>query len=463
MGLDNKRQQHIYDKYWVEIEKNTTEELSKSNNMSDFIRDYLTFKFSSIPVQNKVFEVFREKYQLDSFDELTLVLEDLKKYSKYYSYLINPDTSPSNLFKQNLKLIKKLQINVSYPFLLQVFNAYNEGNINGTTLNEVLEIIQSFTWRRFICGVATNALNKIFMDLYKNVDESDFINSLYKNLIVKSGSQRFPKDEEVLKELRNKDMYNIQPKNRTYFLERLENYGYTIQTNIENNYDVTIEHIFPQKPNNDWKQILGVDFDEMKKFTNTAVNLTLSAFNSELSNSIFCVKRDLPEKGYKFSPLRMDKYLAELDDWNLNTLNTRWEWIEQRFLKIWKYPSIEINFDNSNDEVNILDIDHESVKYHEIEYYKFFDVKYENPSFQHLFKTVSTIMFEREPQMFMDTELKEKLKLTQDKSILRNAMQVSPTFYIESNLSASHIVNRVHRILNICETDDDLVIKLKKS
>jgi uncharacterized protein with ParB-like and HNH nuclease domain len=463
MKLDNKTQIKIYEKYWIEIERNTTETFSKNSKMSDFIRDYLTFKFSSIPNQSKVFEVFREKYQFNNEEELSELLEDIKLYSRFYNYFINPDIAPYDTIKGNLRLIKKLQINVSYPFLLQVFKAHHDKIINENVINEVLEVIQSFTWRRFICGVATNALNKIFMDLYKSVDEENFVDSLYNNLASKRGSQRFPNDDEVLKELAIKDMYYIQSKNRTYFLERLENYGHRIQTTVENNPDVSIEHILPQKPSSGWKEQLNDEFEEMKKFVNTAANLTLSAFNSELSNSTFDVKRDYPDKGYIHSPLRIDKFLGSIDKWDISNLIQRRKWIEQRFLQIWKYPDVSVEGYDSSDDVNILDISFEIAKHRTIEYYIFFDEKYDNPSWQHLYKTVASVMFEREPDMFLETELKDKLKITINKDDLLRPIQISQSYFIESNYSAQDIVKRVQKILEICITDDELMIKIKNS
>jgi uncharacterized protein with ParB-like and HNH nuclease domain len=461
MGLNHKTQIRIYEKYWIEIESNTTESLSKMNRMSDFIRDFLTFKFSSIPNQNKVFEVFRDKFVFNSEDELIQILEEIKLYSKFYKLLINPEFEPNIKIKENLNLIKKLQINVSFPFLLQIYKCFDDNKIDADEFNEVLEIIQSFVWRRFICGVATNALNKIFMDLFKDIDENDFINSLNYSLVKKKSSQRFPNDDEISKNLEYKDMYYIQPKNRTYFLERLENYGHRIQTTVENNPDVSIEHIFPQNPSKEWKEILNDEYEEMKKFSNTAANLTLSAFNRELNNSIFSIKRDLPDKGYKFSPLRLDKFLGEIDNWNLETLSQRQKWIFDRFKQIWKYPDIKIDDRDIAVESNILDINPENVINKKIDYYMFFDTKYDNPNWQTLFKNIAILMFEREPNMFIETDLKEKLKVTTNPENLGRALQISSSYFIESNLSAQFIVKRLQHILLKCETDDDLMIKLK--
>lgn len=462
MDRSQKEQYSIYDKYWLIIEENTNERNTKQSKMSEFIRDYLTFKFSSIPVQSKVFEVFKERFRFNSFIELIGLLEEIKVYSKFYSYFINPDIVKDDSIKHNLKLIKKLQINVAYPFLLQVFKAWDDKIINTDELNQVLELIQSFVWRRFICGVATNALNKIFMDLYKSIDESDFINSLSKTLITKKGSQRFPNNDEVLKELKYKNMYEIQSKNRTYFLEQLENYGKAIKTQVDNNESVSIEHILPQKPNNIWRNNLGDDYEELSKYIHCAANLTLSAFNSELSNSDFTTKRDLPDKGYKASPLYMDKILAEFTEWNLESYLVRHKWIEKRFLDIWKYPNIDISEDEltSDTIVNILDLKEDDVTHREIEYFIFFDEKYEKSSWKKLLGTVASIMFEREPEQFFDSYLQKYLKLTQNPEEIKSPIQISQSYYIEGWFSAFFLLRRVQTILELCETDDDLMIKL---
>jgi len=201
----------------------------------------------------------------------------------------------------------------------------------------------------------------------------------------------------------------------------------------------------------------------MKKYINTAANLSLSAFNRELSNSVFQKKRDLPEKGYKFSPLRMDKFLCNFDYWNIETLRLRKEWMIDRFKTIWKYPELEFEERQNEDnrEVDILDIDSIEVTSKKIDYFIFFDTKYEKASYQSLFQTVVKIMFEREPNIFFGADLVEYLKLTQNPNELRNSLKISQVYYIERNLSAAAIVKRIQTILIKCETDDILLIKLK--
>jgi hypothetical protein len=69
--------------------------------------------------------------------------------------------------------------------------------------------------------------------------------------------QRFPRNTETVIAFKEKDVYNINTKNRTYLFERLENYQNNEQVIIEGNPDITIEHIFPQNPDPKWKIELG--------------------------------------------------------------------------------------------------------------------------------------------------------------------------------------------------------------
>ncbi len=462
MGLDNNIQERIYNQYWTPIEINTTEEITKNTKLSEFIRDFLTFKFHSIPNQDKVFEFFKDKYSFSNLNELEELLKEIKEYSESYYYLINTDSENDINIREHLYFINKLQISVSYPLLIQVYNDYKNNCINKETLIKVLELIQSYIWRRFICAIPSNALNKIFMVIYKEIEKENYIKSLEKSLLTKKANGRFPNDDEVFNVLKTKDMYNIQSKNRTYFLERLNNHNEKIKVNIEGNQEVTIEHIFPQKPSNEWRNLLGNEFETMIKYTNTVANLTLSAFNKELSNKPFIEKRDLPEKGYKFSPLKIDKFLADIDIWNMENLNLRLNWIFKRFKKVWYYPEIEVE-NNGIQEMNILDLDASEVINNKIEYFIFFNEKYTNQTWSSLLYIVTKIMFEREPHMFLNSDLGRLLKLSDINSNYLRPMKISSNYYIESNLGSKYIVEKVQAILNACETDDELYIKLNNS
>jgi uncharacterized protein with ParB-like and HNH nuclease domain len=297
MALTPKQQERIYRNYWLIIEKNAKDEISNKSKVSDFIRDYLTFKLRRIPVKAKVYQEFRDEYPITNIENLEESLSSLKTFSKYYNKLINPINEVDIEIRQQLIYIKKLEINVAYPFLLKVYDDYSNNDINKSEFIEVLEFIQSFTWRRFILGLPTNALNKIFSNLYKDVKLDDYVNSIQRDILSKPGSSRFPNNSEIKEAFRVKDMYNINSKNRTYCFERLENHDNKEFVKIDKNPDITIEHIFPQNPDPKWKKNLPNEEFKLinENYKNTIANLTLSGNNGKLSNKPFAEKYTTPQ------------------------------------------------------------------------------------------------------------------------------------------------------------------------
>ena len=274
-----------------------------------------------------------------------------------------------------LEYINRLEINVAFPFLIKVYDDYANSTIDKHTFIKVLELIQSYTWRRFILGLPTNALNKIFMNLYDKVETSNYLYSIQKSLLQRTGVQKFPKNAEVIDALKVKDVYNIKSKNRIYLLERLENFEHKELVAIDGNPDITIEHIFPQNPDPKWKMDLGnEEYVFIKEnYLNTIGNLTLSGNNGKLGNKTFLDKRDLKEAGYKDSKLWLNKYLSTLKKWDQAEIEKRFALITERFLKIWEYPTIDFLDEADNGEINIFEA--EDPKYKKLEYAIFFDQK----------------------------------------------------------------------------------------
>ena len=215
------------------------------------------------------------------------------------------------------------------------------------------------------------------MSLYDKVEQENYLYSIQKSLLQRSGVQRFPKNAEVIDALKIKDVYNIKPKNRMYLLERLENFKNNEKVTFENSPNITIEHIFPQNPDPKWKMDLGNDeYNSIKEnYLNTIGNLTLSGNNGKLGNKPFKDKRDLDGAGYKDSRLWMNKHLSTLDKWDRKEIEKRLKQISNRFLKIWEYPQIEIETNGDNGELNIFEAD--DPKHKKLEYAIFRDRKIE--------------------------------------------------------------------------------------
>lgn len=332
MDLEREKQNLVYKNLWLPIENNCKISLGNEikNYVSDFIRDYLTLKNGKIPSKPKVFEEFKEFYDKNNDEQL----EDIKNFSEEYSHIIKPNTEKDKDIRKELENLKVLDQTVINTFLIGILRDYRENKIVKNEILEILKLLQSYIWRRFITEKPSNALNKIFQGMYLRISKDQ---KYYKSLEESLLNQDFPTDDELKEALKTKNVYKDKEKLR-YVFKELENYNHNELINFENE-KITIEHIFPQKPNKSWKEKYSdYELEEMKTFKDTISNLTLTGSNANLGNKSFLEKRNDDIHGYKNSKLYLNKYLGKLNEWNLSAMEGRFEELFKNIVKIWKRP-----------------------------------------------------------------------------------------------------------------------------
>ncbi len=365
----------------------------------------------------------------------------------------------------NRTRLNLLEINTSYPFLMKVYDDYLHELIDKNCFLRILRFVQTFAIRRFILDLPTNAFNKIFMVLYDKVDHNNYEESIYKHILSLGGKQRMPNDNEIREAIKDKDIYSAKGKNKEYLLEQLENWNNREFVSIIGNDDITIEHIFPQNPNDDWKIKLSKeeynDFSQM--YLHTIGNLTLSGNNGQLGNKSFeqkkLMNKDNKEQGYIYSRLWMNSYLKEIDTWNREAYIERTRILTDRFLKIWELPHLEVQTSTYNGEINIYDIDDPTGK--TMKYARFFGriVKTADTelSYSGLLVYIAKSVFDIAPKDFMD-KLASELNIESDLSSTRRPKKISDNYSIEANLSAKEIFKRIRTILSVFGLEDELYI-----
>ena len=332
MDLERGEQNRIYKEIWIPIENNckVSDGSEITSYVSDFIRDYLTLKTEKISSKPKVFETFKAYYEKENDEKL----EDMKKYSEAYSYIIKPILEKDKDIQRELDYLKSLDKTVINTFLIGILKDYKDNILEKDELVNILILLQSYLWRRYITEKPTNALNKIFQGMYGKISRSG---NYYENLVDVLMAEDFPTDEELESALKLKNVYKDKEK-LNYVFKKLENYNHNELIDFENE-KITIEHIFPQKPNKAWKENYSDnELEQMISFKDTISNLTLTGSNSNLSNKAFHEKRDDEVHGYRNSKLYMNKYLGRLEEWNLLSMEARFESLYDDIIKIWKRP-----------------------------------------------------------------------------------------------------------------------------
>ena len=333
MGLEKQKQDEIYEKYWSEIEKR----FGRDNLVlfDKYIKDYLTIKVNKIPKIKEIYSVFKE-YAVQ-FNDIDRFVEEISDFSKYYVNITSgkePDVDLRKVFID----INELKVDVLYPFILAVYRDYATEKINKSTLLDILLLIESYIFRRSVCGIPSQSLNKLFSTLYAQIDQDNYVESIKAIIILQDSYGKCPTDDEFKREFLIRNAYNFG--NRSYLLRKLENYDRKEPIDVAS---YTTEHILPQNQNlsEDWKKQLGTNWKEIqKRYLHVIGNLTLTGYNSELSDKSFEVKRDM-RGGFKDSPLYLNKELAKLDTWNEQSIKQRTEKIADIAINIWKYPAVK--------------------------------------------------------------------------------------------------------------------------
>lgn len=335
MGLKNDEQMYVYEHMWRPME--LLFEYEKQGSVMDrFFRDYLTMKLTRIPKIDNIYEEFKSYHLNCEFSSIQDLCTDLLKYSKYYTDMVFVRSSNMEICSLYSD-IKDLKMEVVFPFLLKVHNDFKEGIISEDDFIEILKMCISYVFRRSICDIPTNSLNKTFATLRNEIKPDDYINSIKEFFILRDDYKQFPDDDKFVSAFESRDIYNMRSRN--YILSHLENYNNKASSIIEN---YTIEHIMPQntKLNDEWKKELGPDWREIqKKYIHTIGNLTLTAYNSEMSDRPFMVKMDM-QGGFKESALRLNAYLVKLTEWNEEHINERAKLLSDKAKEIWTYPKL---------------------------------------------------------------------------------------------------------------------------
>ena len=231
--------------------------------------------------------------------------------------------------------INELRMEVAFPFLIKVHMDYQDKIINEATLIEIIEMCISYVFRRSVCEIPTNSLNKTFATLKNEIKQNDYLRSIKAFFILRDDYKEFPDDDKFRAAFVSRDIYNMRARN--FVLSHLENYNNKAPIIIEN---FTIEHIMPQNSNlkEEWKQALGENWkDIQKKYLHTIGNLTLTAYNSEMSDNPFMDKMTMTG-GFQESALRLNSYVVKQTTWNEKCIITRANLLADKAIEIWKYP-----------------------------------------------------------------------------------------------------------------------------
>lgn len=381
MSLSPSEQDDLYTRFWNPIEENT------KYDPSSFVRDYLTMKQGKIGRIDKIYFIFKEYAESVGLSRAEL-LEDMHHYARIYNQVDNAKVGSEKL-NRKLNQLRTLDSTIAYPFFMAFFDYTKKSNMPEDEIYKVIDLVEAYWARRIICNLPSNALNKVFATLHRDIlnhinkagndNVPTYVSVLTYVLLKKGRSSVFPCDEEVIGDFVSRQVYKMPTNLRMFIIERMENRDNNERHDVVKELsekEITIEHIMPQTLSDKWKKSLGEDWERVhRQYLHTMANITLTGYNSQYSNLTFAEKRDM-DKGFKDSSFRLNNYIKSCDQWTEKELKERQQDLLNVFMNLWPMPST--TFEPVKQEVESASLDDEDFEFtgKKIQAYIFHGVRY---------------------------------------------------------------------------------------
>ena len=338
MGLDPSLQTRLYDEYWRPMEQDFGQE-AYGTQFDSFMRHYLTVRTGDIPREREVYDAFKDYSRTTPVREagIEALVKEIRAFARYFCALaLGSETDPT--LSQAFHDLRELKVDVAYPFLLELYHDYAGHTLSAADFAAAVRLVESYVFRRAICAMPTNSMNKTFATFGKALKKDRYLESIQAHFLLLPSYRHFPDDDEFRRDLHTRDLYNFR--SRSYWLRRLENHGRKERVPVD---EYTIEHILPQNLDLPaaWRQALGADWQRVQKdWLHTLGNLTLTGYNAEYSDRPFAEKRDMTG-GFAQSPLKLNVGLGQLDAWNEAAIQQRAGRLADQARTVWIAPSLD--------------------------------------------------------------------------------------------------------------------------
>lgn len=464
MGLGNDDQERLYNEFWNRIEKEV------DFRTDWFIRWYLVTKTGKTPNEHAVYEAFKSYLHSSELD-VEAVLADMLDYSRYCRAIINSSSGYSDV-DTAMSRFNLIMGDVLLPFLMPVLADVKNDSTDEHDFLRIIEILESYVFRRITASIAANSLNKIFATAYGELRKLRKNNERYSDILThlllkRDGGGRFPRDDEFRESFEARNMYNIRPNYRAYLFECLENGRSNDSRDIANALSagaVSVEHVMPQTLSESWRRELGPDHAEVHAtWLNRIGNLTITGYNSTYSNASFERKLSM-DNGFNRSPYRINEFIRNQQHWGAKQIEDRTHELAGTALEYWRFPETSFEPPAVVLPTEPLGTDTD-FRGRVIVAYEFGDVKETVSSWSDMLPRVMKILMEqyRTELLALTPEINLLVALGgASNDIPRAVAQVDPSLGVYTNTSTNDKIRLLRSIFEALEIDpEELIFTLR--
>lgn len=311
----------------------------------------------SVATRSNLLKIYEKR--MESADGALKVLDELTENSALYSRIIGLDQeSPDSELSHQLLELSRAQGVASYLMLLFLFKKQNQLELKDETLALLVKLLVCFFVRRNLTDTPpTRDLERLFISICESL-ESEGLKGIAAAEYIKKRLVDVSAGDASFKERLEGPIYDVNPDMTRYILTVIASPSVTKEMKplweryASGNYVWTIEHIFPQGKNipDEWvKMVADGDMSKaievQEKQVHTLGNLTITGYNSKLSNMPFVTKRDRKDAyganvGYR-NGLNLNDELVNTDTWTSEQIQERTDKLVGLTLKAFDFDEIK--------------------------------------------------------------------------------------------------------------------------
>lgn len=465
MDQNDDTQERLFREYWEEIEKNTFNNNKNKSDTSEFIRHFLMYRYKEYVSKKNVYDGFKNFIKDDAQDQdVEACLRKILTFSGYYKEF-TVKSSDGDLEK-SFEVFRNINQTTAYPYMFHLMEKKAQKELDKEELCKILRFLESYYIRRLMLGKGNTGYSQIFPTLAKKINNqsssSTYADKVYTHFANNlSGNQKFVLDEEFIKGLPDVDFYSDKnKKNIKLFLGKIINSQTKEKIDINKPDAYSIEHIMPQTLTEKWRKDLGENYQEIhEKFVNTIGNLTVTAYNSELSNKPFHIKkRDF----YAKSSINITRKIAENEKWGESEIRERSKDIARRICSIWAsndLRSYREKIDNANYKSVEFIISNKLATGNKLEEFIFLGERFNVSNWSEMSLIVFRELCKYDSDAVFDfasgrPDFSRSISRDYEKKICDN-------LYLNVQRSAIFHLKRINEILDKLNINDELKIRLK--
>ena len=345
MPIESVKQDEYYNKYWKELERLIS---TDSKKLESYFRFFLIAKRQATVKKSDIYRVFTEWF---ASTEKEIGVEGIFKEVVHYARCHNavyaqPITELDAVLRKPIEEFRHILSDMPAPLLMEYMSLSKRTDTNGNPfistaqLSDIITVLNSYLMRRALCDLDTSSISNYFPTLLKetlvdcNGDFSNIVVVFKKDLVNrnKGNAMEMPDDKKLEERILNANMYNLRTW-LTIFLCKLESEDNPAPVDFSK---LSIEHLMPQKPTQEWCDALQTDADTYEQNLHRLGNLTLAARpdNSKMSNNVWEYKTRILAST---SHLKLNEAILKKSHWTIGDIDERTRSLISSIIRLYPY------------------------------------------------------------------------------------------------------------------------------